>query len=574
MGDKAAESATATSAPSNINQNTWNNNYHPANNYITANGVDYAQYYAYCAQQYAQYQHQLQSQSNTTSQASQNNAPPGFSNATISANNQNDSDLKNNSNIDDSSSSVPPLPSGPPPPPKQAPSQFGPIKFHLNKQGNLTQMSPLNQMNNYQIQNNNNSNINSGGGGKKKRKKNKNKQNNNNNFNMNFQNSSSQPNNNYNSPPLPVYPPPVDFSRPPPPLMSPNLQNNSNFNNNQNQSNSSNVEKPNNNSKMNDSNGNTNNSNSEAAWPESLNTFVTKCYAKCKTDFDKDQIEICLKGKITSAATKGELWTKDWDNEPIPSVHSDGLSPPKSFLNAKKTVVTGQLAQYQNSQQQNNKKSGLSNSLGARLGIKSGINKRLSPSKSPRHSRSNSRDPSPPHKRRSSEDDGYYGLNSSINHINNANKKNKKKNKKQKAAIKSGFYSEHGAIGGQVEGDAERLKKRLDRFNKSSAPSTPINPTPNKKKRLSIQTPMSRFFVDDTLGTENLDLLDLHIVGTCRDLEKSFLRLTKAPLPSEVRPVEVLTYSLHNVKNKWVEKQDYFYACDQLKSIRQDLTVC
>ncbi|RWS27728.1 Leukocyte receptor cluster member 8-like protein [Leptotrombidium deliense] len=54
-------------------------------------------------------------------------------------------------------------------------------------------------------------------------------------------------------------------------------------------------------------------------WPESLKNYVNRAFARCSTDFDKDRAERILKEKLTLAYNKGNVWTTDWDMEPLPS---------------------------------------------------------------------------------------------------------------------------------------------------------------------------------------------------------------------------------------------------------------
>ncbi|XP_001606445.1 leukocyte receptor cluster member 8 homolog isoform X2 [Nasonia vitripennis] len=322
-------------------------------------------------------------------------------------------------------------------------------------------------------------------------------------------------------------------------------------------------------------------------WPDSLKDYVNRCYEKCKTAVDKDQVEIILKGKITRSANDGSLWVKDWDREPLPSIHSERMTMTVKPLTI--TVSPGGL-----------RKSGLSMTLGARLGARSAnspLNQNNSnaspggnqsnasmahrrPSKSKSRSRSRSHSPAPRKYRRStsssssSERDykipmtsvpppsaqknkkaGRGGANVNQNNAKQ-NKKNKNKNKLNNKA-NCHFYSEFGLAGGNVEefGTKEKLQQRAARFS----------------DMFSKGPQVSSLIKDDP--TAEFDFTGLHIVGTCRDLEKPYLRLTSAPAASAVRPVSVLRKSLDHVKKRWATQQDYRYACDQLKSIRQDLTV-
>lgn len=124
-----------------------------------------------------------------------------------------------------------------------------------------------------------------------------------------------------------------------------------------------------------------------------------------------------------------------------------------------------------------------------------------------------------------------------------------------------------------LQGNAEKLQKRAQRFGNANVPTIASSLQANRPNEVSkrLEPCPKKPFIQDSEG--DYELNNMHIVGTCMDIEKSFLRLTKAPEACEVRPVTVLRNSLKNVKERWINRQDYRYACDQLKSIRQDLTV-
>jgi len=62
-------------------------------------------------------------------------------------------------------------------------------------------------------------------------------------------------------------------------------------------------------------------------------------------------------------------------------------------------------------------------------------------------------------------------------------------------------------------------------------------------------------------------------VGTSPSLEKPYLRLTTFPKAEDVRPLPVLERALQHIKARYHTEEDFAWANEQLKSVRQDITV-
>jgi len=322
-------------------------------------------------------------------------------------------------------------------------------------------------------------------------------------------------------------------------------------------------------------------------WPPAIHDYINRAFKACKSEQDKDKVEHYLKTVIHSRMNDGTAYTMDWSKQLLPTcINIPTFEPtnkwnknkpqqPKWMQNMKRNDHMAAVKQLNSSKKQNNFKQNPTQFISKRRPNNNSVRRKRSSSRSrskssspkrSRYRRTKSRSVSSSSSRSSSDEKPATSFihkrigkrnDKFKQNVNSPNKRNLQKKKQQN--LKQQQNKKKNSLKWTLD-DPMREAKKLDRANRfASKPSTP--------NKLTLNIP------DLMAETETEGMGKNKIIGTCCDVFKDYFRLTSAPLPSQVRPLQVLKVSLEKVKDNYKEKKDYRYTCRQMKSIRQDLTI-
>lgn len=330
-------------------------------------------------------------------------------------------------------------------------------------------------------------------------------------------------------------------------------------------------------------------------FPKSFCAYVERALARCKDDAQKVDCQNILKEMTTKARTDGTLFTRNWDVEPLfamPNTSVDSLNRD----NSSGPVIGSSLPKYKRSPGRR-AKSRWEPIPEEKLAEKTeSVN--LDHLKDINWDRFRERERTVSGgkheiKEGSSSDVKFFSSQQQALPSKNAQRQAKKQrlndgisatdngdasSESDKDQGLAAYYSGAIALANSPE-ERKRRENRSKRFDKGHdhrAETKHFRPKGGfgagnlYGRRANVQLISKNNEDGGIRAVEDMDWDSLTVKGTCQEIEKRYLRLTSAPDPATVRPEEVLEKALLMVQGS---QKNYFYKCDQLKSIRQDLTV-
>ncbi|KAH8497186.1 hypothetical protein H0E87_019764 [Populus deltoides] len=319
-------------------------------------------------------------------------------------------------------------------------------------------------------------------------------------------------------------------------------------------------------------------------FPKSLCRYVERAFDLCKDDTQRVACQAIMKEIITKATANGTLNTLDWDAEPLFAIpNSEAVNVESSQY----STPVSSVPKYKRSPSRRSK------SRWEPLPEEKSVDKSVSTSND--IVKYGGWDRKAPSANSESKENAVNNVKFSLSEQKRPSKNNQRPVKRQHLADGldaayndassdsdkeqglTAYYSSAISIANTPE-EKKRRESRSKRFEKGQGYRTEVNyfkpknaGAGNLYSRRASASMLSKSFDDSgSKAVEDIDWDALTVKGTCQEIEKRYLRLTSAPDPSTVRPEEVLEKALLMVQNS---QKNYLYKCDQLKSIRQDLTV-